>query len=149
MECAPGKLWENVVLGSKQGGLLRKSHRICKYLVHLQTQCSLQREILSLKLCFQSSVYTEPYAASEQIVTSNVQKLKQHMEEVLEVLMSPNVLTLFLCSGMLIGPTQLLSHAASWIFPLFYFLHFIELFYNLCCWFTFQKPKVVQNLLNW
>lgn len=40
------------------------------------------------------------------------------MEEVLEVLMLPNVLTLFLCSGMLIGPTQLLSHAASWIFPL-------------------------------
>lgn len=119
MECSHGKPCENVVFGSKHGGLLRNSHRICKYLIHLWTHCSLQREILSLKLCFKLCVYTEPYAVSEQIVTSNVWKLKQHMEGVLEVLMLPNVSTLFLCSGMLIGPTQMLWHTASWIFPLF------------------------------
>lgn len=118
MECSRGKHCENVVFGSKDGRLFRNSHRICKYLIHLWTHCSLQREILSLKLCFKSCVYTEQYAVSEQIVTSNVWKLKQHME-VLEVLILPNVLTLFLCSGMLIGPTQMLSHAAPCIFPLF------------------------------
>lgn len=38
------------------------------------------------------------------------------MEEVLEVLMLLNDMTLLLCSGMLIGPTQALSHAAVCLF---------------------------------
>lgn len=57
MECSHGKPCENVVFGSKHGGLLRDSHRICKYLIHLWTHCSLQREILSLKLCFKNCLH--------------------------------------------------------------------------------------------
>lgn len=135
------KLCGNVDFGSKHGGLLRNSHRICKYLIHLWTHCSLQREVVSFKLCFKHYIYTEPYAMSEQIVTSNVWKLKQHMEEVLEVLMLPNVLTLLLCSGMLIGPTQTLLCAASWFFPSFNFYHLLSFFITCPAVLHFTNEK--------
>lgn len=55
--------------------------------------------------------------------------------------MLPNVLTLLLCSGMLIGPTQMLSHEASWIFPLFNFYNLLRFFVAYVAGLHFTNQK--------
>lgn len=50
------------------------------------------------------------------------------MEEVLEFLMLPNVLTSLLYSGMLIGLTQTISHAVSWLFSPFNLYNLLSFF---------------------
>lgn len=71
------------------------------------------------------------------------------MEEVLEVLMLPNVLALFLCSGMLIGPTQMLSHAASWVFLCFNFHNLLRFFITCVASLHFANQSgAMQNLVN-
>jgi len=54
--------------------------------------------------------------------------LKQHVEEVLEVLMLPNDLILLLYSGMLTGLTQTLLHAAYSFFLSLNFCHLLSFF---------------------